>query len=874
MPIPREKSPDSKSPLNQRPIGPLPKPLLHERLSPDITESIKYPSAPPKTAYSFYDSYKINGEDTREQLYPVDQKKTEELEGIHIPRRNDEEIDNDEEYHERPERGRYARQSRDATNISYQHVQKPGPSSHAKPEAPPSRDDGYDSLDDTNNKKERERSTLLDAMLNDIHSLKELGFLETSSIIDEPFIRKGDVQGDDIASTAGIRYQDIPNIFLEAVPTCIATSRLYKRCKHPVSVMSRQAAAEMAFKFKINASSTDPSENELEKLATLLLCRRYHWVQSIYVAKAWYREIQLGIVLNASPLASGLQSSRYPAVAKGMQATTSSEFRQYGSQSSDISIIKSLLKYMRKPLRMTNATGFVYMFARPGISSMIRICSTTTAIETSLQQWAQCCSFKPLLLYDAYNHPTSNIDRVESLILTSLARERRLEVVCNDGNGCSSRHNQWFEIDIELALATTRRWREWMSLHPYTERNLDVFWELKLQEAEDLPDLDSFHKWIEKMIKSCHDGETPWRGRADRLPGIEAYTKKSTARRESSPVPSILSVDVPSLVSGPTLSSAITDGPSVAASDEVLSVLLSDTEIERLCNRAFNIVGADRFERNFYKLLKTFSKDLQAEASEYFDRKAALFIRSHTRNIAKLLRLRLGPIQDGQSERFHTILIQNPERADLLERYLQDGQAPEASIPNLDQEDIGDLGVDPNIKFYSSDDSDSDPELNSSSLEQVRSFVARSVALSKFRDNLRDFILPGIRGKGVESAPLEVDGPVPTEGATDCAKLEVHKLDPDVSGVAIESSGDDHVPALATKGEQIAPDRVHLLKRTLSNSTPFIIDRAVTVYNWLRRKLAEVVSTTSGLGGTKTLKYLGKVLREVISFLRSATDLI
>jgi hypothetical protein len=89
----------STYPREGRPIAPLPKRRLRERLSPDVAESIKYPPAPATTAPLFYYPYSINGEeDARGGLYPVDRQRSDDIERNYISRRNGEEIDSDEDY--------------------------------------------------------------------------------------------------------------------------------------------------------------------------------------------------------------------------------------------------------------------------------------------------------------------------------------------------------------------------------------------------------------------------------------------------------------------------------------------------------------------------------------------------------------------------------------------------------------------------------------------------------------------------------------------------------------------------------------------------------------------------------------------------------
>lgn len=196
----QERSPDTMSSLYpDRPIKPLPKRRLRERLSPDVADSIKYPPAPATTAPLFYYPYSINGEeDARGGLYPVDRQRSDENDRNYISRRNGEEIDSDEEYRELPYRGRYARHSPDTAGRSYRYVQKPGSTNYPKPEPPPSTTssaDGYDSFENTNNKKKRKIPTPGDAGLSGIHLSKDLASLGISAPTDESVSREESVNG-------------------------------------------------------------------------------------------------------------------------------------------------------------------------------------------------------------------------------------------------------------------------------------------------------------------------------------------------------------------------------------------------------------------------------------------------------------------------------------------------------------------------------------------------------------------------------------------------------------------------------------------------------------------------------------------------------
>lgn len=171
---PRDMSPDAISPYPDRPIRPLPKRRLRERLSPDVADSIKYPPAPKTTTPLFYHPYNVREESGTnglvESQHPSERERADQIERNYISRRNGDELDSDED--EAAYRSRiYSRHSADTTGRSYRYVQKPE-TKHPNPQPPgstASSADGYDSFENTNNKKKRKIPTPGDSNLNGVH---------------------------------------------------------------------------------------------------------------------------------------------------------------------------------------------------------------------------------------------------------------------------------------------------------------------------------------------------------------------------------------------------------------------------------------------------------------------------------------------------------------------------------------------------------------------------------------------------------------------------------------------------------------------------------------------------------------------------------
>lgn len=187
---PRDMSPDAASPYPERPIRPLPKRRLRERLSPDVAETITYPPAPKTTTPLFYHPYNdIREEPTTnaviESQHPSERERADEIERNYITRRIGDDVESDED--EATYRSRiYSRHSADTTGRSYRYVQKPD-TKHPNPHPPgstASSADGYDSFENTNNKKKRKIPTPGDSNLNGVH-LSDVAGVGPEDLLDD-----------------------------------------------------------------------------------------------------------------------------------------------------------------------------------------------------------------------------------------------------------------------------------------------------------------------------------------------------------------------------------------------------------------------------------------------------------------------------------------------------------------------------------------------------------------------------------------------------------------------------------------------------------------------------------------------------------------
>jgi len=171
-------SPESASSIYpDRPILPLPKRRIRERLSADVAESIKYPPALQTTTPLFvypYGTKDDNGVFSLGTSYSAARtsRPPRESEGQRFVASDA----RDDAPPSEQRRSLAVRQAVDAPDINIR-AQRSGSSRHI-PQAPPSTAssaDGYDSFENSNNKKKRKIPTAGESILNSSHSLNDIG---------------------------------------------------------------------------------------------------------------------------------------------------------------------------------------------------------------------------------------------------------------------------------------------------------------------------------------------------------------------------------------------------------------------------------------------------------------------------------------------------------------------------------------------------------------------------------------------------------------------------------------------------------------------------------------------------------------------------
>jgi len=207
--------------------------------------------------------------------------------------------------------------------------------------------------------------------------------------------------------------------------------------------------------------------------------------------------------------------------------------------------------------------------------------------------------------------------------------------------------------------------------------------------------------------------------------------------------------------SASSISSKSSNNELAHSSEELVRLLVQDSELEPLFQQALQKFQPRRFERNLSRLLKSFAFNLREECNNALTTAAANFVRRRARNIAHLICNRSNANIDAEE-------TGRQKNVALLEAWF-----------------VGVASVDTSDNSSSEEDSDtSDDDLVPFAFRQLQRFIVESKALEMFRQNLRNFLSPGLQSgletettnmkelKELSIPSLQLEQPLSTAGTT------------------------------------------------------------------------------------------------------------
>ena len=136
----------------------------------------------------------------------------------------------------------------------------------------------------------------------------------------------------------------------------------------------------------------------------------------------------------------------------------------HASRNSQLSLNEQLLKTMIKPLKPNEREGYLFICVADDAPEMCRISFTSHNIHARLRYIYRSCKRRLTLVKDPGHRRVSDMNRLQKLVRIELSEYQRTEERCK---GCSMKHNQWFELSPEKALAVIERGMRWLDLQPY-----------------------------------------------------------------------------------------------------------------------------------------------------------------------------------------------------------------------------------------------------------------------------------------------------------------------------------------------------------------------------------------------------------------------
>ena len=198
-------------------------------------------------------------------------------------------------------------------------------------------------------------------------------------------------------------------------------------------------------------------------------------------------------------------------------------FRLYPQASTPLSQLRQLWNTMTQTVSVNRRhSGFIYAFARPSLPGFLKIGyvkqvavsqeSTLHPVDSRLAKWQVDCGH-PITEAFRVEIPCLGVERIESLVHLTLRDSRCVEdPPCrrcerkgrrqrSKGRRGGGKHDEWFEVDEQIARRVVNMWALFAQQLPYDRwgRMVD-FWSEKVDEQRGLAtEDDTTMNWLERM---------------------------------------------------------------------------------------------------------------------------------------------------------------------------------------------------------------------------------------------------------------------------------------------------------------------------------------------------------------------------------------
>jgi hypothetical protein len=229
--------------------------------------------------------------------------------------------------------------------------------------------------------------------------------------------------------------------------------------------------------------------------------------------------------------------------------------------------------------------------------------------------------------------------------------------------------------------------------------------------------------------------------------------------------------------------------------DEFIAILLRDEELKSLFTSAIqgDQVGAEKFERNFQRILEQYALDLKKEATNKQQEAAISFIRSRARYISSGVRRKFDP-QNDDKENFTKLKAQLNQKGIGVDTFLE-GLEPSGSgsWPPLDSpvrvggqenENENRKMVESGAENSSSDDGATEGNHFEEpfQISLVREFMTSSQAFRLFYENFRQFVHPTFKSKLVRLIE-RLSGPEYADSISSSSISKLKTLVPEIEDI-------------------------------------------------------------------------------------------